>query len=430
MSSSSRGTQSEMLALAESCLAGGTFGVNVPEHLRAVMVRGRGSRIHDANGKEYIDYLLGSGPLLVGHAHPEVVEAVQRQAALASTFYMLNEPAIQLARKIVDAAPCGGLLRYQLSGTDATFSALRIARGATGRNRVIKFEGAFHGSHDVAQVSFEVRPRERPTAAVRDTLGIPERLVDEVLVAHFNDLPSVAALVEAHADEIAAIIVEPLQRVLVPRPGFLEGLRALASKHGIVLIFDEVVTGFRIAWGGAQELYAVTPDLACYSKTIGGGYPVSAVVGRRDLMDLTTPRRDNSPYCYVAGTLSGNPVAAAAGLAALNVLERPGVYERLRYMGDMLRREIEAAGSRAGLPVRALGEGPILQVVFSERDEFLTSEHLAQIDHARTLKFGHEMISRGIYFTPKGKMYISLAHTDADLDQTLETVAQVLRTLG
>ena len=422
--------QSELLHLANTYFPGGMFGVNLPENLRTVMVRGQGSRMHDVDGKEYIDYLLGSGPLLVGHAHPEVVDAVQRQSALSSTFYMLNEPAIRLAQKIVDAAPCGDSLRYQLSGTDATFAALRIARAATGRKLVIKFEGAFHGSHDVAQVSVEVWPHARPPAAVRDTSGIPDSVVEEVLVAQFNDLASVAQLVEVRGHEIAAIIVEPVQRVLVPRPGFLEGLRALTSKYGILLIFDEVVTGFRIAWGGAQELYGVTPDLACYSKAIGGGYPVSAVVGRRDLLALTVPRRDSFPFCYVGGTLSGNPVAAAAGLATLNILERPGVYDRLRQMGETLRREIEAAGSRAGLPVRAPGEGPILQVVFSDREEFLTGEHLTQIDHARTLQFGYEMISRGIFFTPKGKMSISLAHTDADLDQTLDTIGKVLRDLA
>lgn len=210
--------QSDLLQLARTYFPGGTFGVNLPEHLRTVMVRGHGSRIYDANGKEYIDYLLGSGPLLVGHAHPEVVAAVQRQAALASTFYMLNEPAILLAQKIVDAVPCGGRLRYQLSGTDATFSALRIARAATGRKLVIKFEGAFHGSHDVAQVSVEIRPRAGPPAAIRDTLGITESVVDEVLVVQFNDLPSVEEVVESRGKEIAAIIVEPMQRVLVPSP--------------------------------------------------------------------------------------------------------------------------------------------------------------------------------------------------------------------
>ena len=422
--------QSELLRLANMYFPGGGFGVNVPENLRTVMVRGQGSRMHDANGKEYIDYLLGSGPLLVGHAHPEVVDAVQRQSASSSTFYMLNEPAIRLAQKVVEAAACGDSLRYVLSGTDATFSALRIARAATGRNLVIKFEGAFHGSHDVAQVSVEVALNERRPAGVRDASGIPASVAGEVLVAQFNDLESVAALVEARGHEIAAIIVEPLQRVLVPRPGFLQGLRALASQHGIVLIFDEVVTGFRIAWGGAQELYGVTPDLACYSKTIGGGYPVSAIVGPKEMLDLTVPRQDGSQFCYVGGTLSGNPVATAAGLATLNILDRPGVYDRLRQMGETLRREIEAAGKRAGLPVRAPGEGPVLQVVFSDREELETGAHLMQIDHRRTLQFGHKMISRGIFFTPKGKMYISLAHTDADLDQTLDSVGKVLRDLA
>jgi glutamate-1-semialdehyde 2,1-aminomutase len=385
--------------------------VNLPEHLRTVMVRGQGSRIRDANGKEYIDYLLGSGPLLVGHAHPEVVAAVQRQAALASTFYMLNEPAILLAQKIVDAVPCGGTLRYQLSGTDATFSALRIARAATGtqaRRQVRR--GVPRLPRRGTGFGRDSRPRRSSSPCCRPRhVRHPESVVDEVLVAQFNDLQSVAQLVEARGTEIAAIIVEPLQRVLKPLPGFLEGLRALCSQFGIVLIFDEVVTGFRIAWGGAQELYGVTPDLACYSKTIGGGYPVSAVVGRKDLLGLTVPGGDNARYCYVAGTLSGNPVAAAAGLAALNILERPGSMIGCDTWAIGCRSEIEAAGSRAGLPVRALGEGPIVQVVLSERAEFLTAEDLTEIDHARTLRFGHEMISRGIFFTPKGKMYISLA---------------------
>ena len=252
-------------------------------------------------------------------------------------------------------------------------------------------------------------------------------MADEVLVAQFNDLASVAALVEVRGHEIAAIIVEPLQRVLVPRPGFLEGLRALASQYGIVLIFDEVVTGFRIAWGGAQELYGVTPDLACYSKTIGGGYPVSAVVGRKRHArpHRSPPRRLAVLLCRRNAVRE--PRRGRRGPRHFEHSRAAGVYDRLRQMGETLRREIEAAGSRAGLPVRALGEGPVLQVVFSDREEFETGEHLTQIDHARTLQFGHEMISRGIFFTPKGKMYISLAHTDADLDQTLDTIGKVLR---
>jgi len=421
-----------LLEAAKQYFPGASLGVHyLPENIRTVIVRGQGSRVYDSNGKEYIDCLLGSGPLLLGHAHPEVVEAVQRQASQSSTFYWLNEPAIQLAEKIVRAVPCGEALRYQLSGSEATFAALRIARAATGRKLVLKFEGGFHGSHDIAQVSVDVWPESRPPIGVRDTDGISDAAAAEVLVAQFNDLQSVTALLQRHGQEIAAIIVEPVQRALPPRPGFLAGLRDLATKYGILLIFDEIVTGFRLAWGGAQEFYGVKPDLACYGKPIGGGYPLSAIVGRRDLLEFCNPnRRGKLPFCYVGGTLSGNPISTAAGLATLNVLERSGTYDRLRSIGELLRREIRDAGNRAGLPVRVLGEGPFLQVLISERQEFRSAADLLDIDQTKTLQFGYELISRGVMFTPKSKMYLSLAHTDADLDLIIDRAEKVFRELA
>ncbi|MGH7785024.1 MAG: aminotransferase class III-fold pyridoxal phosphate-dependent enzyme, partial [Candidatus Binatia bacterium] len=278
--------QSTLLDTAKKYMPGATLGVSyLPEHLRMVMVRGQGCKVYDVAGKEYIDYLLGSGPLLLGHSHPAIVNAVKQQLDQSSTFYVLNEPAIRLAEKIVNAVPCGEAIRYQLSGTDATYAAIRIARAATGRDKVLKFEGGFHGAHDIAQISVDASNDKRLPVGTRDTDGIPISVTKDVVVAQFNDLVSVGEIVKAHHAEIAAIIVEPIQRVLLPKPGFLEGLRAIADEFGIVLIFDEIVTGFRIAWGGAQELYGVLPDLACYGKAIGGGYPIAAVVGRRELLE-------------------------------------------------------------------------------------------------------------------------------------------------
>lgn len=420
--------QSELIRRANTYIAGGALGAfHLPENLRMVITHGEGSRVYDANGKEYIDYIMGAGAAIVGHAHPEVVEAVQAQAAKSSTFYVLTEPAIELAEKIVKAVPCGEALRFQLGGGDATFVALRIARAATGRKLILKFEGGFHGAHDLAQMSVDVRPDARP-AAVRESLGIPEELVDHVVVAQFNDLAGVKEIIDARGHEIAAIILEPIQRSLVPRDGFLQGLRELATEHGIILIFDEIVTGFMVAWGGAQELYGVLPDLACYGKTIGGGYPLTAVVGRRDLLELADPaRRGKTDYAYVGGTLTGNPIGAAAGLAALRVLERPGTYERWRKVANLLRTGIAEAGRRYKLPLHVLGEGPILQVVFSDRDVFHSAEHLSQIDHPRTLRFYYELISRGVLVLPKSKIYVSLAHTEDDVSQTLRTIDRILR---
>jgi glutamate-1-semialdehyde 2,1-aminomutase len=215
-------------------------------------------------------------------------------------------------------------------------------------------------------------------------------------------------------------MVEPLQRVLRPMPGFLEGLRELATKNGIVLIFDEVVTGFRLAWGGAQELYGVKPDLACYAKAIGGGYPLSAIAGRRDLLGLADNTRPASEtYSYLGGTLTGNPISAAAGLACLNVLKQPGTYERLRALGARLREGLEEAGRSAGVSVQALGEGPVLSPLITENRTLRTARDLATVDKKRMVRWAHEMIDRGFLLTPGGKMYISLVHTDQDIERTI-----------
>ncbi|OAI47882.1 glutamate-1-semialdehyde 2,1-aminomutase [Planctomycetaceae bacterium SCGC AG-212-F19] len=424
--------QQLLLDKAERYLPGACLGMmHLPADLRMVMVRGAGSKIYDVAGKEYIDYMLGSGPLLLGHARPEIVAAVERQAALGSTFFALNEPAILLAEKMVEAVPCGETVRFQTTGSEATFAALRMARAATGREKILKFEGGWHGGHDIGQLSGAPGEPHPFPQAVPDCDGIPGSSRSDVLVAPFNDQVETARIIEQHHRELAAVIVEPLQRALKPEPPFLQELRAVTEKYGIVLIFDEVVTGFRLAWGGAQERYGVVPDLACYGKAMAGGYPLSAVVGKKELLRLADPqqRGRGAPYIFMSGTLTANPVACAAGVAALAVLAQPGVYDRLHEVGQRLATGLRRAATEAAVPMQVLGDGPVLQVVFTTHQPLRNHRDLLWADKKKGTQFGHELIRRGVYCTPGGKLYLSLAHSDADIDRTVEIAGAVLRTL-
>lgn len=421
--------QNELLDKAQRFLPGACLGmISLPPDLRMVMVRGQGSKIYDAAGKKYIDYMQGSGPLLLGHCRREVVDAVQRQVSLGSTFFALSEPAILLAERIAQAVPCGEAIRFQTTGSEATFAAVRLARAATGRDKILKFEGGWHGGHDLGQSSGAPPMLPPFPEAAPDCDGIPGASLRDVLVAPFND-PAVAEdLIAKHAGELAAVIVEPLQRALKPETGFLERLRQATRKHNIVLIFDEIVTGFRLAWGGAQERYGVVPDLACYGKVIGGGYPLSAVAGKKELMQLADPnQKGRGKYCFLSGTLTGNPVACAAGLASLEVLRAPGTYERLRALGHRLAEGLHWAGAGAGVPLQVIGDGPVMQVYFMEHAPLRNHRDLQRADKNKSVRFGYELIRRGIYCTPGGKLYLSLAHTDADLDRTVAIAAEALK---
>ncbi len=269
--------QTSLAETARRVLPGGTFGgVN----FETVIAGGKGGRLTDVSGRSYIDFLLGSGPMLLGHAHPEVVAAVAEQVAKGTTFYANNEAGIRLAAEIVDAVPCAEQVRFTSTGSEATFFAMRIARAYRGRDKILKFEGGYHGASDYAMMSTSPqRPGNFPQATP-DSAGIPQVLKGEMLIAPFNDLATTAALIEEHKDELAGVIVEPFQRILSPKPGFLQGLREVTRKHDIPLIFDEIVTGFRFAYGGAQEYYGVAPDLCSLGKIVGGGFPLAAVAGR------------------------------------------------------------------------------------------------------------------------------------------------------
>jgi glutamate-1-semialdehyde 2,1-aminomutase len=423
--------QDELLAEAASLLAGGGLGVfTLPPEVDLVVAHGRGSHVTDVAGRDYVDYLLGSGPALLGHAHPEVAEAVSAQLGRGSTFYFLNEPVIRLARRLVEAVPCGEQVHFCGSGTDATFFALRAARASTGRSKILKFEGAWHGMHDYAlwgTVPTEASdyPRAEP-----DSAGIPATVGESVLVAPFNDAERAVAIVEQHADDLAAVIVEPLQRVLRPAPGFLEALREVTRARGIVLIFDEIVTGFRIAWGGAQEAYGVLPDLATYGKAMSGGFPMGAVVGRAEVLAAFDARRaDPAHRAWASGTFNGNPVSATAGLAALDVLARPGTYEQLHRIGGRLRRGLVEAGARHGLAVQTPGEDAVFGVRFMANERPRSWVDLLAADKELGRRWAIECVRRGVLVNPNEKFYLSIAHSDADVDRTLAAADEAFAVL-
>ncbi len=413
--------QQALLADAGRYLAGGGLGLFVlPPERNLVVARGQGARVWDVAGREYLDYHLSSGPALLGHAHPAVVAAVAEQLPKGTTYYFLNEPAIALARRLVDAIPCANCVHYAGSGTEATLYALRIARAFTGRSKVLKFEGGWHGMHDYGLWgTVPTQPSDYPRA-LPDSIGVPGEAGSTVLVAPFNDAKRAVAIIEAHAHELAAVIVEPMQRVLLPEPGFLEALREVTRRHGIVLVFDEIVTGFRIAWGGAQEKYGVVPDLACYGKAISGGFPMAAVAGRAEVMAVLDARsRPREQVVWATNTLNGNPVCAAAGLAALDTLSKPGVYEHLARIGSKLRRGIVASGERHGFAVQAPGEDAVFGVRFTDRRPLSNWGDLTTADKTLGWRWAMALLDRGLLVNPNEKFYISIAHTESDIDITL-----------
>jgi glutamate-1-semialdehyde 2,1-aminomutase len=393
----------------------------LPGGRRLVIHRGNGARLVDHTGREFVDYLLSSGPLILGHNHPHVVEALHRQVELGTTFHLASEPTLALAERVIDLVPCAEQLRYCSSGSEATMFALRLARAATGRDAVLKFEGAFHGNHDAALMSLTpTRPPAFPHPE-RSSTGIPAAAETDVLIAPFNDLATAERIVSGHADRLAAVMVEPVQRVISPTPGFLEGLRALCDRYGIVLVFDEVVTGFRLAPGGAQERFGVIPDVCALGKILGGGLPLAAVAGSIAVMQ--TAAGTGSTAAYVSGTLSGNPLAAAAGLATLDVLQQPGTYARLDAMAERISRGLAAAIADAGLTAVVPAVGPIFSVLFTPGMP-VDYRGLAAADRELAAGLSGGLIDRGFLYTGT-KGYLSLAHSDEEIDRTVEAAHDV-----
>jgi glutamate-1-semialdehyde 2,1-aminomutase len=385
--------------------------------------RGAGSRVYDVDGNPYLDYVGSWGPLILGHAAPEVVAAVQEAAARGISFGASTPGEVELAELLVAAVPSLEMVRLVTSGTEACMSALRLARGATGRARVIKFDGCYHGHAD----SFLVAAGSGVlTQAIPGSPGVPAEIAALTLSLPYNDLEAVKEAVRRHSGEIAAIMVEPIagnMGVILPEEGFLPGLRQLCHQEDIVLIFDEVISGFRAAWGGAQAFYGVTPDLTCLGKIIGGGLPVGAYGGRRDLMSQVAP----SGPIYQAGTLSGNPVAVAAGLATLRVLQREGTYEQLEEKGAWLAAELVRAADRGGVDLSLNRAGSLLTPFFC-RGPVHDLEDAKKSDLNRFRQFFQGMLAEGIYLPPSQfeAWFISLAHTMAELEKTAEAARKVL----
>ena len=405
----------DLVEQARRVLPGGSFG-NMPAEV--ILKEGQGGRIWDEAGKEYVDFLLGSGPMFVGHAHPEVTAAVQAQVPFGTTFFGNNRHGIALAEAIVDAVPCAEQVRFVCSGTEADLYAMRAARAFRKRDKILKFEGGYHGMSDYALVSLAPKnPGNFPRGSI-DSAGIPKSVADEMVVAAFNDIDMVRSLIEEQKDELAGVIVEPFQRLIPPKPGFLQALREVTAEHGIPLIFDEVVTGFRFAYGGAQEYYGVTPDLCTLGKIVGGGFALAAIAGRADIMahfDRITMADED--FIFQVGTLSGNPVASVAGLATLDVLKQPGTYEKVFATGRELMGTLQELLDRSGFKAQVIGEPPLFDILFTDQPVKDYRDTL-KADTAILKRFNQLLRARGI-MKGESKYYVSLAHTRADIDHTI-----------
>jgi glutamate-1-semialdehyde 2,1-aminomutase len=422
--------ESALLRTALHRFPGGVLGgYYAPDDLQFVVKEARGAHLYDFSGREYIDYVLGSGPMVLGHAHPAVLAAVEAQLRKGTTYFQLSEPAVALADEICRAVPCAEQLRYTSSGSEATFFALRVARAFRKRDKILKFEGGFHGTHDYSLMSVGPRVPKAFPAPTPDSAGIPHAISEEVLVAPFNDLAETEAIITAHHESLAAVIMEPFQRLVVPERAFLAGVREVTRRFGVPLIFDEIVTGFRFAYGGAQEYYGVVPDIAALGKIIGGGFPLAAVVGSEEIMRHLAPAmEDTGDFVQQAGTLNGNPVAAAAGLATLAELRKPGAYARLFETGRRLKTALQDAARTAGVPAQVAGEAPVFEIYFTDRP---ITDYRATLtaDRARHAVFTRALLERGVVKAAQ-KIYVSLAHTEEDIQRTVQAFSAALQAVA
>ena len=408
----------DLIERAAKVLPAGSFGNFKGD---VVIARGEGGRVWDESGNEYVDFLLGSGPMLIGHAHPEVQAAVEEQLSKGTTFFANNAQGIRLAEMICEAVPCAEKVRFFSSGTEADLYAMRLARAHRGRDKILKFEGGYHGMSDSSLMSLAPKRLANFPQPVPDSAGITDAARGDVLVAPFNDADFARRIIAEYADELGGVIVEPFQRLIPPAPGFLETLREETRRHGIPLIFDEVVTGFRFAYGGAQEAYGVTPDLCTLGKVIGGGFPLAAIAGSDEIMaHFDKERAGADGFVFQVGTLSGNPVAAAAGIATLDVLRRPGAYERIAKTGRAIMALLEETLAGAGIPAQVVGHPALFDVVFTDR-AVRNYRDVLSADADRLRSFNAVLREQGI-LKGESKFYISLAHTAEDIDRTRAAV--------
>ncbi len=390
--------------------------------------RGEGAYLYDEDGRSYIDYVASWGPMIAGHAHPAVVRAVQETAAAGLGFGAPTSLEVTMARRLTELMPSLELVRMVSSGTEATMSAIRLARGYTGRDTILKFEGCYHGHSDSLLVK---AGSGALTLGVPSSAGVPAALAAHTLTLPYNDLDQTTAAFAQFGEQLAGVIVEPVagnMNCVPPAAGFLEGLRALCDRYGVVLIFDEVMTGFRVALGGAQALYGIRPDLTTLGKVIGGGLPVGAFGGRRDIMERIAPL---GPV-YQAGTLSGNPVAMASGLATLDLISQPGFFQDLSATTQSLTKGLQAAAQEQGIPFTTNQVGGMFGLFFSEATSVQSYSQVMACDVARFRTFFHGMLDRGVYLAPSAfeAGFVSSAHREKEITATLTAAKAVFATLG
>ncbi|MSP66983.1 MAG: aspartate aminotransferase family protein [Alphaproteobacteria bacterium] len=407
---------------AEKLLPGAGLGsYSLPDDVRFVIKRGKGARLEDVDGNWHIDYVCGAGSQILGHAHPAVAGAIAEQLTQGHQYYgTLNEPILKLAEELVAAIPCAEKVMFTTTGSEATFFSMRLARAFTGRNKILKFEGGYHGNHDYSSFSMFPKARANYPVGTPDTAGIPPHIDENVLVAPFNDLDTTRRLIEEHRADLAAVICEPLQRIVMPKAGFLEGLRKVCTDNDVLLIFDEMVSGFRLAYGGGQEYFGVKADIGTYGKIISGGGPLCAIAASAEIIELANPRRKGEPnYVYINGTLHGSPIAAVAGLATLNELKKPGFHANLAKRSDDFRKETQKVLDRHGIAALSYGHASYWQILFTDHAPESALD-VVNSDMASARRLDLESLRHGIYNLPGVRRYITQAHTDQDFSETLE----------
>lgn len=413
--------QRDRVQLSKDLIPGGsTNSLLPPDGIEFLADYGEGAYVYDIDGRRYLDFMLGAGPLILGHAHPRIVETIGRQASRGTQFFGLTDRTVGLAERLVKVVPSAEMVRYASSGSEATFHSLRLARAVTGRRKFIKFDGAWHGHHDLAVWSMELSPT-KPPKGYPISQGIQVGVDDDIIVLPYNDAAYVKTIMAKHGHEMAAIICEPMQRTLTPLPGFLETLREECDRHGSVLIFDEVVSGFRLAPGGAQEKYGVTPDLTALGKALGGGIPLAAIVGKRSLMEHLDPRSAPEQYSFHCGTHNGHPIGIECAHTMLDILVDEGAIEQISDLGAYARERMRKLFADLGLVAQITGEGPIFHFYFTEEK---VHDHAAvrRSNIALSDRIHRRIYEAGIYKN-FSKAYVSTAHTSSHIDELADAIA-------
>jgi glutamate-1-semialdehyde 2,1-aminomutase len=411
---------------------GGRMSKNaLPNDINFIICEGKGGRVKGTDGEWRIDYVCGAGALILGHAYPDIVAAVQAQAAKGTHFFgLVNDRALALARELIHCVPCAERVIFTTTGSEATYYAMRFARAFTGKDVILKFEGGYHGNHDYSNISVAPSAASNYPAGQPDALGIPAGAQSTVMVAPYNDLDAVARLVKEHKDVLAGIMVEPVQRIIFPKDGFLQGLRDICDEAGILLLFDEVVTGFRLGLGGAQGYYGVRPDLASLGKIMGGGLPLGAVAGREDILLTANPGVTGSGKgSAVSGTLHGNPLSCAAGFACIEALRRLDPYDDLRARGDDLRAAFQEVLDRHKLPIRVIGRESFWQFFAGPREPVDYADFL-NADMAATQALDVALGRHKVFTMPNTRRFVSVVHTDEDLEDSIRALDAACRELG